>query len=150
MKLNRDNVDISYPPIVQSGGVYDLRPSAANDERPLQYDVVLLAIGARALHAWLHARLRVHVRPMLGCEVVLLAIGAHALLHALLWVLVRPMLGFAMVKGMHWARGGPHTAVLQVAMLVMMRRCSRQRRGFPGAASWCLFAQVSLECHSWQ
>lgn len=46
VKLNRDNVDISYPPIVQSGGAYDLRPSAANDERPLQYDVVLLAIGA--------------------------------------------------------------------------------------------------------
>jgi nucleosome binding factor SPN SPT16 subunit len=49
VKLNRDNVDISYPPIVQSGGVYDLRPSAANDERPLQYDVVLLAIGAPIL-----------------------------------------------------------------------------------------------------
>ena len=31
----------------QSGGVYDLRASAVNDERVLQYDVVLIAIGAR-------------------------------------------------------------------------------------------------------
>ncbi|KAK9903552.1 hypothetical protein WJX75_008667 [Coccomyxa subellipsoidea] len=47
VKLKADNVDISYPPIVQSGGVYDLRASATNDDRPLQYDVVLMAIGAR-------------------------------------------------------------------------------------------------------
>lgn len=46
VKLNQENVDISHPPIVQSGGTYDLRPSAVNDERPLQYDVILLAIGA--------------------------------------------------------------------------------------------------------
>jgi nucleosome binding factor SPN SPT16 subunit len=45
VKLKADNVDISYPPIVQSGGVYDLRASATNDDRPLQYDVVLMAIG---------------------------------------------------------------------------------------------------------
>lgn len=46
VKLKADMVDISYPPIVQSGGVYDLRAGAANDDRPLQYDVVLMAIGA--------------------------------------------------------------------------------------------------------
>ncbi|CAL8465250.1 g4785 [Coccomyxa elongata] len=47
VKLKADMVDISYPPIVQSGGVYDLKAGASNDERPLQYDVVLMAIGTR-------------------------------------------------------------------------------------------------------
>lgn len=51
IKLKPENVDISYPPIVQSGGVYDLRPSATTDDRPLQYDVVLMAIG-EAQFSW--------------------------------------------------------------------------------------------------
>lgn len=49
VKLKADMVDISYPPIVQSGGVYDLKAGASNDERPLQYDVVLMAIGVACL-----------------------------------------------------------------------------------------------------
>lgn len=49
VKLKAEAVDISYPSIVQSGGVYDLKASAVNDERPLQYDVVLIAIGGRFL-----------------------------------------------------------------------------------------------------
>ena len=58
VKLKADAVDISFPPIVQSGGVYDLRATAGSDERHLQYDVVLIAIGMfhpcfRAL--WVHA-----------------------------------------------------------------------------------------------
>ncbi len=51
VKLKAENVDISYPPIVQSGGVYDLRPSAVNDDRPMQYDVVLMGIGEAFPHA---------------------------------------------------------------------------------------------------
>ena len=46
VKLRADNVDIAYPPIVQSGGVHDLRASAASDDRHLQYDVITASIGA--------------------------------------------------------------------------------------------------------
>lgn len=46
IKLRADNVDIAYPPIVQSGGVYDLRASAQSDDRHLQYDVITASIGA--------------------------------------------------------------------------------------------------------
>lgn len=53
VKLKADMVDISYPPIVQSGGVYDLKAGASNDERPLQYDVVLMAIGAARFPSFL-------------------------------------------------------------------------------------------------
>ena len=49
IKLRADNVDIAYPPIVQSGGVYDLRASAQSDERHLQYDVITASIGAALL-----------------------------------------------------------------------------------------------------
>ena len=48
IKLRADNVDIAYPPIVQSGGVYDLRASAQSDDRHLQYDVITASIGAAA------------------------------------------------------------------------------------------------------
>ena len=46
VKLRPDNVDVAYPPIVQSGGVYSLKPSAQSDERHLQYDVITASIGA--------------------------------------------------------------------------------------------------------
>ena len=52
IKLRADNVDIAYPPIVQSGGVYDLRASAQSDDRHLQYDVITASIGA----AWYRFR----------------------------------------------------------------------------------------------
>lgn len=50
VKLKADNVDICYPPVFQSGGVFDLRPSAISNEDPLYYDalgVIICAIGAR-------------------------------------------------------------------------------------------------------
>lgn len=50
VKLKPDNVDICYPPVFQSGGVFDLRPSAISNEDPLYYDalgVIICAIGAR-------------------------------------------------------------------------------------------------------
>ncbi|KAJ7569137.1 hypothetical protein O6H91_01G063000 [Diphasiastrum complanatum] len=50
VKLRADNVDICYPPVFQSGGVFDLRPSAMSDDEPLYYDatgVIICAIGAR-------------------------------------------------------------------------------------------------------
>lgn len=50
VKLRAENVDICYPPIFQSGGKFDLRPSATSDEENLYYDtasVIICAIGAR-------------------------------------------------------------------------------------------------------
>ncbi|KAJ7544149.1 hypothetical protein O6H91_09G066200 [Diphasiastrum complanatum] len=50
VKLQADNVDICYPPVFQSGGVYDLRPGAMSNDDHLCYDttgVIICAIGAR-------------------------------------------------------------------------------------------------------
>ncbi|KAK4265309.1 hypothetical protein QN277_026377 [Acacia crassicarpa] len=49
-KLKADNVDICYPPIFQSGGEFDLRPSAVSNDDLLYYDsasVIICAVGAR-------------------------------------------------------------------------------------------------------
>lgn len=49
-KLKADNVDICYPPIFQSGGKFDLRPSAVSNEEALYYEtasVIICAVGAR-------------------------------------------------------------------------------------------------------
>ncbi|CAK0786832.1 hypothetical protein CVIRNUC_010046 [Coccomyxa viridis] len=47
VKLKPDALDIAYPPTVQSGGTYDLRANAPNTDSPLQYDVILMSIGAK-------------------------------------------------------------------------------------------------------
>lgn len=50
VKLKADNVDICYPPIFQSGGNFDLRPSASSNDDPLYYDsasVIICALGSR-------------------------------------------------------------------------------------------------------
>ncbi|KAM0950639.1 putative peptidase M24, PH-like domain superfamily, FACT complex subunit Spt16 [Dioscorea sansibarensis] len=50
VKLKAENVDICYPPIFQSGGEFDLRPSASSTDDDLYYDstsVILCAIGSR-------------------------------------------------------------------------------------------------------
>ncbi|KAJ7963220.1 FACT complex subunit SPT16 [Quillaja saponaria] len=49
-KLKAENVDICYPPIFQSAGEFDLRPSAASNDELLYYDsasVIICAVGAR-------------------------------------------------------------------------------------------------------
>ncbi|KAH7542906.1 FACT complex subunit SPT16 [Ziziphus jujuba] len=49
-RLKAENVDICYPPIFQSGGQFDLRPSAASNDELLYYDsasVIICAVGAR-------------------------------------------------------------------------------------------------------
>lgn len=46
-QVKDDNVDICYIPMVQSGGVYDLRPSAPNTDDHLHYGVIVCALGAR-------------------------------------------------------------------------------------------------------
>ncbi|KAF6173262.1 hypothetical protein GIB67_026957 [Kingdonia uniflora] len=50
VKLKAENVDICYPPIFQSGGEFDLKPSASSNEENLYYDstsVIICAIGSR-------------------------------------------------------------------------------------------------------
>ncbi|KAF7100396.1 hypothetical protein CFC21_101920 [Triticum aestivum] len=50
VKLKADNVDICYPPVFQSGGKYDLRPSASSNDDDLHYDsgsVIICALGAK-------------------------------------------------------------------------------------------------------
>lgn len=50
VKLKAENVDICYPPIFQSGGNFDLRPSASSNEEFLYYDstsIIICAIGSR-------------------------------------------------------------------------------------------------------
>lgn len=45
--LNTDFVDICYPPIVQSGGVFSLKPSAISSDEHLESGVILCSLGAR-------------------------------------------------------------------------------------------------------
>ncbi|RLN88679.1 hypothetical protein BBJ28_00022789, partial [Nothophytophthora sp. Chile5] len=49
IKVTIDPVDIEpcYPPIVQSGGKYDLKPSAQSSQEPMKYDVIICSLGAR-------------------------------------------------------------------------------------------------------
>ncbi|GKV39651.1 hypothetical protein SLEP1_g47392 [Rubroshorea leprosula] len=50
VKLKAENVDICYPPIFQSGGQFDLKPSAQSNDDFLYYDsasVIICAVGAR-------------------------------------------------------------------------------------------------------
>ncbi|KAK1318818.1 FACT complex subunit SPT16 [Acorus calamus] len=50
VKLRAENVDICYPPIFQSGGEFDLKPSASSNDENLYYDstsVIICAIGSR-------------------------------------------------------------------------------------------------------
>lgn len=50
VKLKAENIDICYPPIFQSGGQFDLRPSASSNDQPLYYEsasVIICAVGSR-------------------------------------------------------------------------------------------------------
>ncbi|RLN61831.1 hypothetical protein BBJ29_003855 [Phytophthora kernoviae] len=49
IKVTIDPVDIEpcYPPIVQSGGRYDLKPSAQSSKDSMKYDVIICSLGAR-------------------------------------------------------------------------------------------------------
>lgn len=49
IKVTIDPVDIEpcYPPIIQSGGHYDLKPSALSNTNAMTYDVIMCSLGAR-------------------------------------------------------------------------------------------------------
>ncbi|KAM9950734.1 hypothetical protein ACTFIT_012009 [Dictyostelium discoideum] len=46
-KLTVEHVDYSYVPIIQSGGIYDLRASASSDDNPLHFGTIIVSCGAR-------------------------------------------------------------------------------------------------------
>ncbi|KAI0223979.1 FACT complex subunit spt16 [Massospora cicadina] len=45
--MDYDFLDWSYTPIIQSGGIYDLKPSAASDDRELTSGVIICTLGVR-------------------------------------------------------------------------------------------------------
>ena len=45
--LDTEMVDICYPPIIQSGGVYSLKPSALSNDDPLHFGIILCSLGVR-------------------------------------------------------------------------------------------------------
>ena len=47
IRLKAELIEPCYTPIVQSGGQYNLSPSAQSDDKNLTYDVVVAAMGAR-------------------------------------------------------------------------------------------------------
>ncbi|KAI3435579.1 hypothetical protein D9Q98_001644 [Chlorella vulgaris] len=47
IKLKADAVDIAYPPLVQSGGDYDLRLASASKDTHIHYGVIVCSLGAR-------------------------------------------------------------------------------------------------------
>ncbi|KAJ1448969.1 FACT complex subunit-domain-containing protein [Pelagophyceae sp. CCMP2097] len=47
LKVSADSTESCYFPIIQSGGVYDVRPSATTNDDLLSDDVVIVALGAR-------------------------------------------------------------------------------------------------------
>lgn len=47
IKMKPENLDSCYTPIIQSGGNYDLKPSAQSDDNELHYGVIVCSLGAR-------------------------------------------------------------------------------------------------------
>ena len=47
VKVSKDVVECCYTPIIQSGGSYDIRPSAVSDTNNMKYDIIICSLGAR-------------------------------------------------------------------------------------------------------
>ncbi|KDO29493.1 hypothetical protein SPRG_06033 [Saprolegnia parasitica CBS 223.65] len=45
--LSPDDIESCYSPIIQSGGTYDLRPSAQSSSSSLKFDVIIASLGSR-------------------------------------------------------------------------------------------------------
>jgi nucleosome binding factor SPN SPT16 subunit len=45
--ISPDDIESCYSPIIQSGGVYDLKPSAQSNSSTMKFDVIIASIGAR-------------------------------------------------------------------------------------------------------
>ena len=66
MKLRQDNVDIAYPPIIQSGGDYDLKVGAASVQMQTALTRVAwhppVILRACAVHRWVDKTMHRAVR----------------------------------------------------------------------------------------
>jgi nucleosome binding factor SPN SPT16 subunit len=47
LKVPKEDVSACYNPIVQSGGEYDIKVSAASNSNELKYDIIIVSMGAR-------------------------------------------------------------------------------------------------------
>jgi len=47
VKVSKEVVDCCYAPVIQSGGKYDIRPSATSSSDPLSFDIIISSLGAR-------------------------------------------------------------------------------------------------------
>ncbi|KAK9807391.1 hypothetical protein WJX73_010932 [Symbiochloris irregularis] len=47
IKLRKENVDVAFYPLIQSGGKFDLKVTQTSDNSTLAYDVIMVALGAR-------------------------------------------------------------------------------------------------------
>jgi nucleosome binding factor SPN SPT16 subunit len=47
ISLDPNDIEPCYPPIIQSGGKYDLKPSAQSNSDVMKYDVIICSLGAR-------------------------------------------------------------------------------------------------------
>jgi nucleosome binding factor SPN SPT16 subunit len=47
IKAQPETIDSCYFPIIQSGGVYDIKPSAKSDNNQLKFDIIMCSLGAR-------------------------------------------------------------------------------------------------------
>jgi nucleosome binding factor SPN SPT16 subunit len=50
VQLTADLVESCYTPIIQSGGVYDLKPSAVSNDDQLHFGTIICSLGARYRH----------------------------------------------------------------------------------------------------
>jgi nucleosome binding factor SPN SPT16 subunit len=50
VQLTADLVESCYTPIIQSGGVYDLKPSAVSNDDLLHFGTIVCSLGARYRH----------------------------------------------------------------------------------------------------
>ena len=50
VQLTADLVESCYTPIIQSGGVYDLKPSAVSNDDHLHFGTIICSLGARYRH----------------------------------------------------------------------------------------------------
>ena len=45
--LDVSMLDMAFSPVVQSGGVYDVRAQAVSDNRQLKYDQIICSVGSK-------------------------------------------------------------------------------------------------------
>eukprot|EP01041_Mallomonas_annulata_P010767 gene10767-22491_t len=47
VKVSTESVESCYTPVIQSGGKYDIKPSASSNNEKLSFDIIICSLGAR-------------------------------------------------------------------------------------------------------